>query len=267
MTNISTASMLLAGAALSVVSAAGVAALPETTCSQRARRTSKHIVPRAHSPLSRSNGCCAALAVLPPSSPVHISGSAAYLLGSAAATYLGLAAVFDRPGGSLALRPSCFEVKQSGVSGAGLGLFAALDMDEGTELGTYPGVVRTAATYMKKFRQYPDTCTYAWRFADSLAYIDPTDSVGQMQNNCKGGSNDVPGSAFLHENLLGGAGVPTFLARINEPAAKMGGKKRCNVITFEDVQRRTVAFSLGRDVIAGEELFLDYGPTYDRSGY
>jgi hypothetical protein len=79
--------------------------------------------------------------------------------------------------------------------------------------------------------------------------------------------------------------VPTILARINEPPSpkqmqalqqQRNGdssppffkpKPSINVETEEDLAQRTVTFQLSRDVEAGEELFLDYGPTYDRSGY
>ena len=40
-----------------------------------------------------------------------------------------------------------------------------------------------------------------------------------------------------------------------------------NVITEEDLSNRKVIFTLERDVIAGEELYIDYGLTYDRTKY
>mmetsp|Transcript_57404 Transcript_57404/g.171225 ORF Transcript_57404/g.171225 Transcript_57404/m.171225 type:complete len:257 (-) Transcript_57404:1639-2409(-) len=209
--------------------------------------------PCHRTPFVRTSSSALALAV--PFSP-HVTG-ASYLAISATVTYLGLAAALDAPGGSMAVDKSCFEVRQSQVKGGGLGLFTTVDMKEGTKLGTYPGVVRSAASYMKKFRRYPNTCTYAWRFKDSLGYIDPTDSFGRIQNFCQGGSSDTVGSVFLHENLLG-RGVPTLLARINEPPSARGNRG-CNVITREDLKERTVPFFLSRDVVAGEELFLDYG--------
>jgi hypothetical protein len=55
--------------------------------------------------------------------------------------------------------------------------------------------------------------------------------------------------------------VPTTLALINEPAPGWD----VNVDTFERGWELT--FALNRDVLAGEELFLDYGPMYDRSSY
>lgn len=40
-----------------------------------------------------------------------------------------------------------------------------------------------------------------------------------------------------------------------------------NVVTDEDLKNRIVTFSAERDILPGEELFIDYGLTYDRSGY
>jgi SET domain-containing protein len=41
----------------------------------------------------------------------------------------------------------------------------------------------------------------------------------------------------------------------------------CNVMATEDLAKREVIFELSRDVVKGEELFMDYGLTYDRSNY
>ena len=57
--------------------------------------------------------------------------------------------------------------------------------------------------------------------------------------------------------------VPTILCRINEPPKGFD----VNVVTDEDSQNRSVVFSLERDVYPGEEFYIDYGPSYDRSGY
>jgi hypothetical protein len=59
------------------------------------------------------------------------------------------------------------------------------------------------------------------------------------------------------------SGVSTALCRINEPPKG----KDVNVVTEEDLETRTVTFFLERDVFEGEELHIDYGLTYDRSGY
>ena len=57
--------------------------------------------------------------------------------------------------------------------------------------------------------------------------------------------------------------APTTLCRINEPPLGCD----VNVITIENCQDRTVSFVLERDVQAGEEFYIDYGLTYDRSRY
>ena len=63
-------------------------------------------------------------------------------------------------------------------------------------------------------------------------------------------------------SLLGGKN--TALCRINEPPIGAGG---CNVGARENLDKREVVFTTLRDIFAGEELYLDYGLDYDRSGY
>lgn len=92
---------------------------------------------------------------------------------------------------------------------------------------------------------------------------DPTDFKGQIQNVCQGGSQDTPLSLFFMENVVKWS-VPTILTRINEPPPGFGG---CNVRAVEDLESREVLFELTREVYEGEELFMDYGLTYDRSSY
>ena len=70
-------------------------------------------------------------------------------------------------------------------------------------------------------------------------------------------------SEGFFQTLLSFMKVPTTLCRINEPPRG----KDVNVVTDEDRGARSVTFSLERDVFAGEELFIDYGLSYDRSAY
>jgi hypothetical protein len=183
---------------------------------------------------------------------------------SGVVTYFGLVTYFDRPKGKLNVDPSFVEAKQSQVEGAGLGLYASKNMPSGTILGTYPGVLRPANKFMKKYESKPATSVYTWRFTDNECLIDPTDSEGQLLDYCLGGTDDFPLSNFWHQTVLGFWRVPTLLARINEPPIGGGG---CNVQSDENLETREVTFSLSRDVFAGEELYMDYGITYDRSGY
>ena len=187
------------------------------------------------------------------------------LTASSVITYLALAAGFDRPQGELSAPPNALVAQPSQVEGAGLGLYTNESMAEGTILGTYPGVVRTASSYLGKYGRYPHAGSYAWRFTDSKYYIDPTDSQGNIAEICYGGSAIVPGSIFVHEQMLAGlSAVPTLLARINEPPV---GGPGCNIFARENIDQRTVTFMTSRDVVEGEELFMDYGTTYDRGSY
>jgi len=111
----------------------------------------------------------------------------------------------------------------------------------------------------------PDIGTYAWRFTDNTEYIDPTDQFGNLGSMCLGGTDDFPLSYWIHQFLLKDVwSVPTCLARINEPPIGAGG---CNIRAEENLKVRTVTFTLSRNVKAGDELFMDYGTTYDRSSY
>mmetsp|Transcript_16190 Transcript_16190/g.19778 ORF Transcript_16190/g.19778 Transcript_16190/m.19778 type:complete len:268 (-) Transcript_16190:56-859(-) len=179
-------------------------------------------------------------------------------------TYLGLIAYFDRPRGKLLVDESCIMTKQSQVEGAGLGLYVKKSLPEGTVLGTYPGVLRPSQKYLEKYETIPQCATYTWRFTDNKSLIDPTDRDGRLEDACLGGTDDFPLSFFVHEKILGWWSVPTFLARVNEPPIGFGG---CNVRTEEDLINREVVFQLSKDVVAGDELFMDYGLTYDRSNY
>jgi hypothetical protein len=190
------------------------------------------------------------------------SSTAIIQLGSGFLTAFGLVGYFDRPRGRLNIDYSAVQIKESTVEGAALGLFASKPMPEGTVLGTYPGVLRPVHEYVQKFEQFPQVGVYAWRFSDSKYFLDPTDKKGVLNDFCCGGS-DFPLSYFLHEYVFKFK-VPTLLSRINEPPIGRGG---CNVRSEENLMTREVIFSLSKDVCAGEEFFMDYGLSYDRSNY
>lgn len=94
--------------------------------------------------------------------------------------------------------------------------------------------------------------------------LDPTNSLGNLEDYCYGGS-EYPLSNVIcrvSSGVLGG-GANTMLARINEPVPGLD----CNVTPVEDLKSRAITFRLIRDVYEGEELLMDYGTTYDRSRY
>ena len=71
----------------------------------------------------------------------------------------------------------------------------------------------------------------------------------------------MPLSVWFHQIL--NIQTSSMLCRINEPP--LG--RDINVVTDEDREKRQVVFSLERDVYSGEELYIDYGLSYDRSQY
>ena len=181
---------------------------------------------------------------------------------SAVLSYVGFVGYFDRPRGDLCVDDSQIEIKASTVPGAGLGLFARTRLPRGTVLGTYPGVVIPLSQNLVKLQKHPECEAYIWRFSDNAFVIDPTNEVGKVDDVCIGGRDGLPGSQWLFSNVLR-LSVPTALCRINEPP--LG--KDVNVVTDEDLQGRFVTFSLEREVAPGEEFFIDYGLSYDRSMY
>lgn len=129
-------------------------------------------------------------------------------------------------------------------------------------MGNYPGVVIPLSQNLSKLQKHPQCEAYIWRFSDNAFVIDPTNEMGVVDDVCTGGRDGLPGSQWLFRNLFR-LKVPTTLCRINEPP--LG--KDVNVVTNEDLEGRFVTFSLERDVAAGEEFFIDYGLSYDRSMY
>jgi hypothetical protein len=196
--------------------------------------------------------------------PAKLSESDLWLIrvASGAATYLGFVAYSDRPQGKLLVNPEYLEIKESQIPGAGLGLYLTETLPKDTVLGTYPGVVIPLVQNLDKLRQYPQCEGYVWRFSDNKFVIDPTNAVGDTDFFVGGGNPSMLLSRQLF-SLLSFLKVPTTLCRINEPPKG----RDVNVVTNEDVPSRSVTFCLERDVYAGEELFIDYGLSYDRSRY
>jgi hypothetical protein len=144
-------------------------------------------------------------------------------------------------------------------------LFATRDLSPGTLLGNYPGVIRPTHKHIKKYQRIPEIGTYIWRFTDNKEFIDPTDPLGVLGPLCLGGTEDFPLSFWIHQVILKDVwSVSTVLARINEPPLGAGG---CNVMAEENLKTRTVTFTISQNVYAGEELYMDYGITYDRASY
>lgn len=196
--------------------------------------------------------------------PISVSLQAIAATASATFTYLFLLAAYDRPRGSLA-PPAATALRVGPSRVAGLGVFALRSLPTGTVLGTYPGVLRPAqAFYDGKCRRFPAAVGYSWRFTDSRYVLDPTDGRGEIQDVCYGGTSGVPFSEAVFGTLLRFLSVDTVLCRINEPPIGAGG---CSVGARENLETRSVVFTLVQDVYEGQELYLDYGLDYDRTSY
>ncbi|KAL4430122.1 hypothetical protein ABPG77_004904 [Micractinium sp. CCAP 211/92] len=133
---------------------------------------------------------------------------------------------------------------------AGKGVFATVTIPAGTVIGCYPGRPRTPAEMVAKCAVAPGARDYAFKTRDGRL-LDPTDAAGQLS------ASPAPGLPWLP--------IDFSLAYINEPPKGAGGTN----VTVEDDPSDPAGLLCvtARDIVAGEELFMDYGPTYDRSRY
>ena len=133
---------------------------------------------------------------------------------------------------------------------AGQGLFAINDIPQGTVIGTYPGVPRTAKSMLQKAAVAPKCQQYVFQTSSGV-WLDPTDAAGQLSQ----------------QPALLGLGWTTFdvsMAFVNEPPVGMS----VNVQTVVDgSDHLDLKFEAICDIPTGSELFLDYGKNYDRSCY
>ena len=200
--------------------------------------------------LSRRLGRCTPPACSIGSSIADTTNAALWI---AVAAYSSSLLLSDKFGRGWINPEVALRVGPSGVPDAGRGVFAAEDLTAATVLGHYPGRLRTLASYEQKRLALPATASYCWVLDDGLGVLDPTDEQGILLE-------PLPRFAYGDFEIASGA-IPTTLALINEPSIGFD----VNVVTEQ--RGSTLVFATGRDVERGEELFLDYGPTYDRSAY
>ena len=138
------------------------------------------------------------------------------------------------------------QVRDSAVHGKGV--FARASIATGTVLGAYPGRARTPQQVLQKAQHAPATTGFVFQNSHGL-YLDPTDAAGRVS------SRPGPGLPWLD--------VDPSLAYVNEP--RPGSS--VNVSILDEGPAREVRFVAAQDISPGEELFIDYGQQYDRSGY
>ncbi|KAG2489489.1 hypothetical protein HYH03_011942 [Edaphochlamys debaryana] len=167
------------------------------------------------------------------------------LLAAAVAAAL-LAAYQTRPRGWS--RQDLLEVRASAI--AGRGLFARASIPSGTVLGAYPGRLRSGAEMLEKCETAPMAASYAFRTADGR-FLDPTDLTGQPS------PNPQPGWFWP---------LPTdiSLCFANEPPK---GSLGTNASVEDGAGPGDLLFVARADIPQGAEVLIDYGTTYDRSGY
>ena len=130
----------------------------------------------------------------------------------------------------------------------GRGVFAKSSIARGTVLGAYPGRLRTPAEVLQKAQRAPGTKDYVFWTGRGM-FLDPTDNAGVVSSSPK------PGLPWWR--------VDPTLAYVNEP--RVGGV--VNVAIQDQDSAREVRFVASCDIAPLEELCIDYGMSYDRSGY
>lgn len=140
------------------------------------------------------------------------------------------------------------QVRQSSVEGRGV--FAVQPIAEGTVIGAYPGRPRSAPQMAAKCEAAPGARSYAFRTRSGML-LDPTDFAGRPSNAPAPGLPWPPAACTL--------------AYVNEPPRGAGGTN----VTVEDDPRDSdgLLCVAARDVHSGEEIYMDYGPIYDRTSY
>lgn len=130
----------------------------------------------------------------------------------------------------------------------GTGVFFLRDVAAGTTLGTYPGRPRPPHEMAAKAQSAPACRDYAF-CAPCGAWLDPTDASGRVSRYPR------PGLPWF--------AVDCTLALVNEPP--VGSDVNVTVVVAGDPLE--LRFVTARDAVRGEEAFIDYGPSYDRSSY
>ena len=184
--------------------------------------------------------------------PLPLPSPASWGLAGVAVAAWQANAVRARGGTAPAARPK-LRVRESGVPGAGLGVFAAEDIAAGEVLGRYPGRLRTFSSYVAKLEVAPAASEYCWVLEGGAGVLDPTGPGGELCDPLPLLPLPLP---------LPLPAVDTTLARINEPGP--GGDVNVDV---EEQAGAGLTFVAGRDLRRREELFLDYGSSYNRTGY
>lgn len=146
-------------------------------------------------------------------------------------------------------RADLVEIRRSTIANANMGVFSKQFIAGDTLVGCFPGYVVKVEDALDRKRDEDALASakkYMWSISDEEV-LDPTNIDGKLE---------------LEITYFGGLiKVDTAMARVNEPPPGAD----CNLYT--KVDNGQVYVYAERDIFADEELFLDYGVSFDRSDY
>ena len=146
-------------------------------------------------------------------------------------------------------RMDLVEIRRSTIANANMGVFSKQFIAADTLVGCFPGFVVNVDDALDRKRDDDAKASakkYMWSISDEEV-LDPTNVDGKLE---------------LEIMYFGGLiKVNTAMARVNEPPPGAD----CNLYT--KVDNGQVYVYAERDIFADEELFLDYGTSFDRSDY
>eukprot|EP00889_Picochlorum_renovo_P000705 jgi/Picre1/27735/NNA_000699.t1 len=145
-------------------------------------------------------------------------------------------------------------VRESSLgSGAGNGVFSKVAIPRDVVLGAYPGRVRNDIEMTAKCVLAPMAQYYCFSKKPGVI-LDPSDESGYPS------TRPSPGTWWPWD-------VDCTLSYVNEPSLHARVSVNVRVEDDKDDPSTGLVFVTDRDIAAGEELFIDYGKDYDRSGY
>lgn len=151
-------------------------------------------------------------------------------------------------------RQDLLVVRESSLgSGAGKGVFSRGMIPKDVVLGAYPGRVRNDIEMTAKCIVAPKAQFYCFSKKPGVI-LDPSDESGYPS------ARPSPGLWWPWD-------VDCTLSYVNEPS--LNARVSVNVRVEDDDEDPSIGlvFVTDRDIAPGEELFIDYGKDYDRSGY
>ena len=146
------------------------------------------------------------------------------------------------------LHLSIVQVAESKV--AGYGVFARCPIQQGTVVGGYPGLPKTARSMLAKVTRVPQCQQYVFQISGNL-WLDPTDSNGYPSPNL------ITFMPFWETDIS--------MAYVNEPPT--GQTVNIEFADAASSKNPDLQFVAVQDIDPGQELFIDYGSAYNRSGY